>query len=142
MHKVKSGAADKSYGIHVAKLAGLPDSLLNRADNILNDLENADKSKNISNDKVKDDYDTENTTAEENKTVELTNNTEPAELYTDDNQEQQLSLFKDEEPVKTNKKPHDNNPILKEIKELDLMSKTPMEIMNEVYKWKREMDNK
>ena len=142
LHKVKSGAADKSYGIHVAKLAGLPDSLLNRADNILNDLENADKSKNISNDKVKDDYDTENTTAEENKTVELTNNAEPAELYTDDNQEQQLSLFKDEEPVKNNKKPHDNNPILKEIKELDLMSKTPMEIMNEVYKWKREMDNK
>ena len=35
LHKVKSGAVDKSYGIHVAKLAGLPDSIINRADEIL-----------------------------------------------------------------------------------------------------------
>ena len=39
LHKIAEGAADKSYGIHVAKIAGLPSSLLNRADRILYDLE-------------------------------------------------------------------------------------------------------
>ena len=40
MHKVSAGPADKSYGIHVAKLAGMPDQLLKRADQILQKLEN------------------------------------------------------------------------------------------------------
>ena len=35
LHKVKNGAVDKSYGIHVASLAHLPDSLIKRADEIL-----------------------------------------------------------------------------------------------------------
>ena len=36
LHKVKPGAVDKSYGIHVASLAHLPKSLIDRADDILN----------------------------------------------------------------------------------------------------------
>lgn len=36
LHKVKQGAVDKSYGIHVASLAKLPKSLIERADEILN----------------------------------------------------------------------------------------------------------
>lgn len=36
LHKIKSGAVDKSYGIHVAALAHLPDSLIKRAEDILN----------------------------------------------------------------------------------------------------------
>ncbi|MCB5117730.1 DNA mismatch repair protein MutS [Streptococcus mutans] len=39
LHKIADGPADKSYGIHVAKIAGLPKDLLNRADHILVDLE-------------------------------------------------------------------------------------------------------
>ena len=35
LHKVKAGAVDKSYGIHVASLAKLPESLIERADEIL-----------------------------------------------------------------------------------------------------------
>ena len=35
LHKVKNGAVDKSYGIHVASLAHLPESLIKRADEIL-----------------------------------------------------------------------------------------------------------
>ncbi|MGZ7144738.1 MutS-related protein, partial [Streptococcus pyogenes] len=31
LHKIAAGPADKSYGIHVAKIAGLPESLLQRA---------------------------------------------------------------------------------------------------------------
>lgn len=39
LHKIAEGPADKSYGIHVAKIAGLPETLLERADLILNQLE-------------------------------------------------------------------------------------------------------
>ncbi|MGT2774543.1 DNA mismatch repair protein MutS [Streptococcus hyovaginalis] len=39
LHKIAEGPADKSYGVHVAKIAGLPDSVLKRADVILQDLE-------------------------------------------------------------------------------------------------------
>lgn len=40
LHKITEGPADKSYGIHVAKIAGLPQPLLERADLILQKLEN------------------------------------------------------------------------------------------------------
>jgi DNA mismatch repair protein MutS len=40
LHKITAGPADKSYGIHVAKIAGLPKDLLERADLILQKLEN------------------------------------------------------------------------------------------------------
>lgn len=40
LHKVKNGPVDKSYGIHVAKLANMPDELIKRADEILNVYEN------------------------------------------------------------------------------------------------------
>jgi DNA mismatch repair protein MutS len=39
LHKMQDGAADKSYGIHVAKLANLPDRLIDRANEILKKLE-------------------------------------------------------------------------------------------------------
>lgn len=35
LHKIIDGAADKSYGLHVAKIAGLPESVLKRADEVL-----------------------------------------------------------------------------------------------------------
>jgi len=38
LHQVVAGATDRSYGIHVARLAGVPDSILNRADNLLDTL--------------------------------------------------------------------------------------------------------
>jgi len=40
LHKIKEGSIDKSYGIHVAKLANLPDSLIKRANEILFSYEN------------------------------------------------------------------------------------------------------
>ena len=39
LHKIASGPADKSYGIHVAQLAGLPESAITRAREILHTLE-------------------------------------------------------------------------------------------------------
>ena len=47
MHEVIDGAADRSYGIHVAKLAGLPSVVVKRAEQVLNSLENSDKSRNV-----------------------------------------------------------------------------------------------
>ena len=41
LHKIEPGPADKSYGIHVAKIAGLPQPLLSRAKLILSELENS-----------------------------------------------------------------------------------------------------
>ena len=43
LHKIKKGSIDKSYGIHVAKLANLPDSLIKRANQILNVYESKEK---------------------------------------------------------------------------------------------------
>lgn len=48
LHEVISGAADRSYGIHVAKLAGLPKAVVKRAEQVLENLEKDNKSVNIS----------------------------------------------------------------------------------------------
>ncbi|TPR24354.1 DNA mismatch repair protein MutS [Apilactobacillus micheneri] len=119
LHKVKKGAADKSYGIHVAKLAGLPDKLLSRADNILETLENKDND----NDKVMN-IQTSPVAKDETK---------------NDEEEHQLSLFNDDNP-KNKKQNVADIKIINEIKRMDLMSKTPMEIMNAVYKWKQKIE--
>ena len=47
LHKVKDGSIDKSYGIHVAKLADLPDNLITRASNILKVYENKELKRDV-----------------------------------------------------------------------------------------------
>jgi len=47
LHKVKEGSVDKSYGIHVAKLAGLPENLIKRADEILKVYENKEQKRDV-----------------------------------------------------------------------------------------------
>ncbi|MFN1208343.1 MutS-related protein, partial [Enterococcus lactis] len=86
LHKVKKGAADKSYGIHVAKLAGLPNELLSRADVILSDLENNNQKTNTDN-------------------VVMAEKSNPVVEHEIDEPEQQLSLFGDvKEPQKKKRK--------------------------------------
>ena len=46
LHKIKEGSVDKSYGIHVARLAELPNKLINRADEILTHYETKETKKN------------------------------------------------------------------------------------------------
>jgi len=41
LHRIAPGGADKSYGIHVARLAGLPRAVVNRAEDVLGRLEAA-----------------------------------------------------------------------------------------------------
>ncbi|HWD60047.1 MAG TPA: DNA mismatch repair protein MutS, partial [Stellaceae bacterium] len=43
LHEVAAGTADRSYGIHVAKLAGLPEAVTARAAEVLDILENGDE---------------------------------------------------------------------------------------------------
>ena len=47
LHKIKDGSIDKSYGIHVAKLAELPDSLITRANDILVAYESKEEKRDI-----------------------------------------------------------------------------------------------
>ena len=44
LHEVAPGAADRSYGIHVGKLAGLPDAVVARAEEVLETLERGEQS--------------------------------------------------------------------------------------------------
>lgn len=43
LHEVREGAADRSYGVQVAKLAGLPPAVVERAREILDALEQSDR---------------------------------------------------------------------------------------------------
>lgn len=47
LHKIKEGSIDKSYGIHVAKLAELPDVVVKRADQILKIYENKEIKRDV-----------------------------------------------------------------------------------------------
>ena len=114
LHKVEAGPADKSYGIHVAKLAGMPSELLTRADKILTKLE-------------------------ANKQDQVSPAAKPEELI---KEEGQLSLFAEETPVEPKAKPVSKqaDKVLKELGQLNLMALTPMEVMNAVYKWQQELE--
>jgi DNA mismatch repair protein MutS len=54
LHKVKAGAADRSYGIQVAKLAGLPQPVVARAREVLNRLEKADRRPRVGDEGIDD----------------------------------------------------------------------------------------
>ena len=47
LHEVAPGAADRSYGIHVGKLAGLPDAVITRAEQVLETIEQGEQSSSI-----------------------------------------------------------------------------------------------
>ncbi|MBV0930024.1 DNA mismatch repair protein MutS [Lentilactobacillus sp. IMAU92037] len=111
LHKIQPGPADKSYGIHVAKLAGLPNNLLSRANDILTKLE-------------------QQAEADQKRKGRQPKPTHQPKSDT----EEQISLF----PLET---VDDNQAeVVSEIKQLDLMSKTPMQIMNQVYKWQQKIN--
>ena len=72
LHKVLDGGADKSYGINVAKLAGLPKSLTERANQILLSLEDNDLNKKMNLDLFNfDEYDSIPQVVEENRNDEI-----------------------------------------------------------------------
>lgn len=122
LHQMQAGPADRSYGVHVAKLAGLPDSLLKNAAQILANLEQEEQ-------KLPQPQATEVVESQEKISAE-----KPVDPQTD----QQLSLFSEPDPNTT---PVDAK-VVGELKNANLMSMTPMEVMNAVYKWQSRLNKK
>lgn len=77
LHKVKDGSVDKSYGIHVAKLANLPDSLIDRATTILNVYEKNEKKRDI---KIQESLPLDSLVEEKNELKDKLSNIEPLEI--------------------------------------------------------------
>ena len=146
LRRIIRGSADKSYGIHVAKLAGLPQEVVKRAETILIDLENTapTKEKTIIS-KNNSDKDNIDTTLKQD--IAITNDTTSEINYLQDNQEDtETADYQEKIPTLT------ANPTKKlkfmqvaemptlfgvsistQLKELDLMSMTPLDAMNKLY---------
>ena len=118
LRKIIKGGADKSYGIHVARLAGVPDSVTERADEIVAELSDNDITTNL------------NAIAEESQ-ARLIGRGRGVKRY-DEVDLNQMSLF---ETLK-------DDDILEEIKNLDLSHMTPMDAMNHLYKFQNEIKNR
>lgn len=131
LHKVSAGPADKSYGIHVAKLAGMPSLLLKRADTILQKLEQKDVKLPNAPKPATDNYHTEPISAKINEAAPVKKESAPV---VEDNG--QLELFATQ-PEK--KESSVDRRILHQLKELNLMGMTPMDVMNQIYKWQQKL---
>lgn len=132
LRKIIEGGADQSYGIEVAKLAGIPDEVINRAKEILEKLEmesskdNLDlalKEVNVSKEEMKEasieaSYEVKETLVEEDK----------IEIKEDDQIQLDFSAIG-----------KDN--LIKELSEVDILSLNPMEAMNRLYALVKEAKN-
>lgn len=126
LHKMEDGPADKSYGIHVAKLAGMPENLLNRADNILKRLEIQNKDT----DQVLVEKETQKSQSGQPKVDEKRKPASESEV------DEQLALFQ------TVPADPQGEEILAQIRQTNLMAMTPMDVMNQLYKWQKKLGNK
>lgn len=146
LRRIIRGSADKSYGIHVAKLAGLPQEVVKRAETILIDLENTapTKEKTIISKDISDENNIDTTLKQD---IAITNDTSQEVNYLQDNQEDTETVdYQEKIPTLT------ANPTKKlkfmqvaemptlfgvsistQLKELDLMSMTPLDAMNKLY---------
>lgn len=115
LRKIVKGGADKSYGIQVAKLAGVPDPVINRAKEIVEELVTADITGKVKDIAVQG-SETKKKTQKKLDEVDLT----------------QFSLF---DTVK-------DDDVLKELKELDISHMTPMDAMNKLYQLQNKLRNR
>ena len=127
LRKIIKGGADKSYGIQVAKLAGVPDSVIKRANELVEKLSDNDiteKAKEIETEYDVPDYNygIEQQTAHKKHARKKS----PAEIEAE--KMGQLSLF---DTTNSNVKTDD---IIIELHDLDISTTTPIEAMNILYK--------
>ena len=115
LRKIVKGGADKSYGIQVAKLAGVPDPVINRAKEIVEELVTADITGKVKDIAVQG-SETKKKTQKKLDEVDLT----------------QFSLF---DTVK-------DDDVLNELKELDVSHMTPMDAMNKLYQLQNKLRNR
>lgn len=102
LHKITPGSADRSYGVQVAKLAGLPTSVLNRASTILAELEKKNEESEIVSGAPK-----------------IVEEVEPAATK----ENGQLDLF-------SGAWSESEEQVLADLKKIDVMNLTPLEAMN------------
>lgn len=147
LHKIKEGPTDKSYGIHVAKLAELPTELINRANEILATLENQEKNikgifqKNTDIMVQKDhSFIAKNEKMEQVEDAIINVHTAKDHSFVSEVDEAQLSFF-EEESTQTKKTQHTTKEkrVLEKIKELDILDMTPMQAMNILYELHKKM---
>jgi DNA mismatch repair protein MutS len=135
LRKIVKGGADKSYGIQVAKLAGVPASVLKRASEIVAELTGNDlalKTRNLSL--------PENTIPEEFVQEELTfeglSDTAQKKLPSGKNKKKQapdqFSLFS----------MSGNEDIIAELRDLDLARLTPIDAINKLYQLQRKIKDR
>ena len=113
LRKIVKGGADKSYGIQVARLAGVPEAVLARAKEILDQLSDADI-----------------TAAIKNLTESRAKKSRPRHYDTVDMQ--QMSLFDTT----------DNDKIINEIREIDISTMTPLDALNMLNHLQNEVKNR
>lgn len=131
LHKIKPGPADESYGIHVAKLAGMPDTLIARANVILHLLEGNNHDEKASHcDKTGKGKLTPSTNKDVLTENETSVNSLPAQGEMD-----QLSFFETEKPI-AKAKP---SQLEKKLKQMDILSMTPIDAMNALYELKQDV---
>jgi DNA mismatch repair protein MutS len=117
LHKIKEGPADKSYGIHVAQLAGLPSELISRANEILTALEQSD----IQPDTPKKDV------------------VKVAEVVEVQEQPAQLSFFDEPKDVKKQELSSKEKRVIEKMKELDILDLTPLQAINMLYELQKKL---
>lgn len=146
LRRIIRGSADKSYGIHVAKLAGLPQEVVKRAETILIDLENTapTKEKTIISKDISDENNIDTTLKQD---TAITNDTSQEINYLQDNQEDTKTVdYQEKTPTLTANSTKKLKfmqvaemptlfgvSISTQLKELDLMSMTPLDAMNKLY---------
>lgn len=113
MRKIVKGGADKSYGIQVAKLAGVPDNVIERAKEIVEELSNNDITEIVQN-------------------ISAEGSSKRSKPKLDEVDLEQISLLDT----------MDNDTILNELKELDLGQMTPIEAMNKLYELQNKVKNR
>ncbi|MEL3971227.1 DNA mismatch repair protein MutS [Rossellomorea oryzaecorticis] len=124
LHKIKEGAADKSYGIHVAELADLPQALILRANEILSQLEQKEDQLSISNQEAAVTKQKESEALEINEEIS------------------QLSFFQAEKKqTKETTISSKEKKLLDELKKLDILEMTPLDAMNTLYGIQKKLKN-
>lgn len=117
LRKIVKGGADKSYGIQVAKLAGVPDAVIERAKELVAELTDADISQ-----KARD-------IAQYSKKIEKLGD---SYKKVDELEVRQMSLF---DTV-------NNDDIIEEIKQMDISNMTPIDALNVLYKLQGRVKNR
>ena len=121
LRKIVKGGADRSYGIQVAKLAGLPDIVLDRAREILDQVSDNDITEKIQSIEVK----TGDAEGGKHAGSEKVPHYDEVDLG-------QMSLF---DTVS-------DNDVLEELKKIDIQNMTPMDALNTLYRLQSELKNR